>query len=659
MRSTLQAGLTAALALAGAAFGPVSAAQAQQPTAPPPLEAYGALPGLERVQVSPAGDRLAFITVNGEQRVLVLLDLATRAQVGGLDVGAAKVRDVDWVSEDQIMVTTSKTESLPRFGIAQIELFTSQIYDLNRNRILQVLKDTRGVFPGLFSSARVVRGDPPHVFVRAYAFENPERLDLFNVNLQNGRGELAEVMGRNVDAFVLGPDGTSQARAEYEPRFQTWSLYLRQGGAMRQTWSTAAPIDLPWLAGLGVSGDSVIVQADRDDLGQPESASDPFFDVNLATGEWKPVNFGFSPDGLMFHPVTRRLIGASRGDDSGAEYAFADPAATAMWLRIQQTFAGRSPSIVSWSDDYRQVVVATAGARDPGTYYVLDLDAGSAIRVGTSYEGIKADQVAPVRPIDYDAADGLSIHAYLTTPPGITDPKGLPLVVLPHGGPQSQDVMHFDWWAQALASRGYAVLQPNFRGSTGRGDAFVEAGYGEWGRKMQTDLSDGVRYLAAEGVIDPARVCIVGASYGGYAALAGPTLDPGVYRCAVSVAGVSDLRRMVDDEASNTSRRENNTTRYWNRFLGAERLGDRSLDERSPARLADRVDVPILLLHGRDDTVVPIEQSRLMEAALRRAGKSVEFIELPGEDHWLSRSETRQRMLTETLRFLQANNPAD
>jgi dipeptidyl aminopeptidase/acylaminoacyl peptidase len=114
---------------------------------------------------------------------------------------------------------------------------------------------------------------------------------------------------------------------------------------------------------------------------------------------------------------------------------------------------------------------------------------------------------------------------------------------------------------------------------------------------------------------------------------------------------------MVEDEASNDARRENVTTRYWNRFLGVERLGDRSLDERSPARLADRADAPILLLHGRDDTVVPIEQSRLMESALRRAGKPVTFIELPGEDHWLSRSETRQRMLTETLRFLQENNP--
>lgn len=175
---------------------------------------------------------------------------------------------------------------------------------------------------------------------------------------------------------------------------------------------------------------------------------------------------------------------------------------------------------------------------------------------------------------------------------------------------------------------------------------------------MQTDLSDGVRHLAGQGVVDPKKVCIVGASYGGYAALAGPTLDQGVYRCAVAVAGVSDLRLMVQREANIYGRRENQSVRYWNRFMGADRLGDRSLDERSPARLADKVDAPILLIHGRDDSVVDVEQSRIMADALKKAGKTHELIELNGEDHWPSRTETRQRMLTETIRFLQAHNPA-
>ncbi|MBA3050108.1 prolyl oligopeptidase family serine peptidase, partial [Brevundimonas sp.] len=146
-------------------------------------------------------------------------------------------------------------------------------------------------------------------------------------------------------------------------------------------------------------------------------------------------------------------------------------------------------------------------------------------------------------------------------------------------------------------------------------------------------------------------------SYGGYAALAGPTLDRGVYRCAVSVAGVSDLRRMVESEAREGRRPNNEAVRYWSRFMGGDGPGDRSLDARSPARLVAGADAPILLIHGRDDTVVPIEQSRLMAQALRAAGKPVEFLELEGEDHWLSRADSRRQMLTEAVRFLEQHNP--
>jgi dipeptidyl aminopeptidase/acylaminoacyl peptidase len=238
-------------------------------------------------------------------------------------------------------------------------------------------------------------------------------------------------------------------------------------------------------------------------------------------------------------------------------------------------------------------------------------------------------------------------------PPG-RDPKGLPLVVLPHGGPASRDTPGFDWWAQALASRGYAVLQPNFRGSDGFGRGFREAGYGQWGRKMQTDLSDGVRYLAGQGTIDPARVCIVGASYGGYAALAGATLDTGVYRCAAAVAGVSDLKRML---ASQPDYGRTSTTRYWSRFMGVEGRNDPQLTALSPVAFADRVTIPILLVHGLDDTVVRYEQSEMMAKALRRAGKPVEFITLAGEDHWLSRGATRLQMLEAVAAFLEKHNP--
>src|SRR5436190_6542198 len=200
-----------------------------------------------------------------------------------------------------------------------------------------------------------------------------------------------------------------------------------------------------------------------------------------------------------------------------------------------------------------------------------------------------------------------------------------------------------------MASRGYAVLQVNFRGSEGLGMSLLEAGYGQWGRKMQTDLSDGVRYLTKEGIVDPKRVCIVGASYGGYAALAGAAFDPGVYRCAASVAGPSDLRRMV-------IRSGDAARRYWTRFMGAEDIRDPHLAEVSPAAHVDQIKIPILLVHGRDDTVVPLEQSRFMAEALEHAGKPVEFVVQPGADHWLSRGDTRLQTLEAVVSFLEKNN---
>jgi dipeptidyl aminopeptidase/acylaminoacyl peptidase len=229
---------------------------------------------------------------------------------------------------------------------------------------------------------------------------------------------------------------------------------------------------------------------------------------------------------------------------------------------------------------------------------------------------------------------------------------------MPHGGPASRDSAGFDWWAQAMASRGYAVFQPQFRGSEGLGRELLEAGYGEFGRKMQTDLSDGVRHLAAAGVIDPAKVCIVGASYGGYAALAGMTLDSGVYRCAVSVSGDSDLPVMLATERREGGRaRFNSDLRYWQRFMGVESDSDPLLAELSPSRLASRIDGPVLLIHGREDTVVPFEQSEIMERAMRQAGKDVELVALAGEDHHMTFPGTRRQMLTATIEFLEEHNP--
>jgi hypothetical protein len=236
---------------------------------PPLLSAYSALPAIELMQLSPSGKRVAFVTVSGENRVMVLLDLATKEQTGGVGIGSAKVRDLDWVSEDQVLVSTTKTTTVPQLGLFNAELATGQLYAPAKKKLVSMLANTRGLIPDPFSVPEVVEmTSGPEVPVRAYSFENPERLDMFRIILDTGRGGLAEVMGFNVRDVVLDPVGKSLARSEYNRDTRIWSLHLRGAGGFREVWRTEAPIETPRLIGLGINGDSAVVYADRPDLQQ-------------------------------------------------------------------------------------------------------------------------------------------------------------------------------------------------------------------------------------------------------------------------------------------------------------------------------------------------------------------------------------------------------
>ena len=260
--------------------------------------------------------------------------------------------------------------------------------------------------------------------------------------------------------------------------------------------------------------------------------------------------------------------------------------------------------------------------------------------------------------VSYRASDGLELDGVLTLPPG-REAKGLPLVLLPHGGPIGiRDQPGFDWMAQAFASRGYAVFQPNYRGSGGHGAALEQAGFGEFGRKMLSDMADGVADLAIRGVIDPRRACIVGFSYGGYAAMAGITVQHGLYRCAVSGSGLSDLNGYIQwDE--NIHGRGGASVKFWREAMGVNMAGAPSLAAISPVTLAARADAPLLLIHGRDDSVVPLEQSERMQRAMKAAGKPVDLVITDGEDHWLSHAASRVATLKAAVSFVQKYNPAD
>ena len=242
----------------------------------------------------------------------------------------------------------------------------------------------------------------------------------------------------------------------------------------------------------------------------------------------------------------------------------------------------------------------------------------------------------------------MEIEGVLTLPRD-REARDLPLIVMPHGGPWGHDSLVYDYWVQFLADRGYAVIQPNFRGSTGYGDAFVKKGQGQMGFAMQDDVSDAVQWAVDQKIADPARVCIIGASYGGYAAMWGIVKDPDQYRCAVSIAGVSALRREVNDFGG--SIRERLYRNQWKKLTP-------DFKAVSPLYAINRIKTPLLLIHGKKDITVDHVQSEKMYKAMTKENKTVDFVSLPEADHYFSRGADRLLLLQSIESFLYEYNPA-
>jgi dipeptidyl aminopeptidase/acylaminoacyl peptidase len=299
------------------------------------------------------------------------------------------------------------------------------------------------------------------------------------------------------------------------------------------------------------------------------------------------------------------------------------------------------------TEDGAKVVIFARSDREPGVYYFFDAVKKKIEEIAVVRPAIDPQQMAEVKPIVYRARDGATIHGYLTLPAG-REPKKLPLLIHPHGGPFGiRDHWGFDSEVQFLANRGYAVLQPNYRGSGGYGTAFERLGYRQWGRAMQDDLTDAVQWAVAEGVADPARVGIIGASYGGYAVMAGLAFTPEVYRVGVNYVGVTDLTLLA------RQRREIEWLKLWSQT----RLGDafddaEELKARSPVFHADKIQAPVLMAYGRSDPRVTREHGDDMKAALAKHGKTFEFLIESGEGHGFRKEEKSIAFYAHVAEFL-------
>jgi dipeptidyl aminopeptidase/acylaminoacyl peptidase len=452
--------------------------------------------------------------------------------------------------------------------------------------------------------------------VRLFIFDLEDHLRLAMRTTENGENEILRVdVGGLERIAACGADETCQP-----------ARFHRDGQRVYLASNAGADVDLTRLVLLDVAtGRQEVVE------------SDPLGRVDLG--------------GPLFSEKTDELVGTQYVDDRRRSY-FQDPAYAQDDTLLRSKLPDREVGVVSSTRDERLWLVHSYGDVEPGEVHLFDRTTKALTRQYRLRESLSRAALSPMKAFRYRSSDGLEIPAFLTLPKGVPA-KALPLVVLPHAGPWSRDFWGWDAWTQLLANRGYAVLQPNFRGSTGYGKKFLDAGNRQWGERMQDDLTWGVKHLVGEGIVDPKRVAILGVSYGGYAALAGLAFTPDVYAAGVSISGPSNLVSFTEAVPA-----------YWTsyRMLLQQRLGDLGTPEgkaqlarQSPLSAVAKVSRPLLVVQGASDAQVTRAETEQVVVALRDRGVPVEYLVANDEGHGVTRPVNNLAVLTAAERFLAAH----
>jgi dipeptidyl aminopeptidase/acylaminoacyl peptidase len=540
-----------------------------------------------------------------------------------------------WKTDDKLLVRSRvRPEDANNFftvSESKIAKLGDRLFSVDRatGKAIQLLGDNHNAaLEGAFNLGAVksmLPKDPRHILMELDGFNGRS---LFKVDVETGRGVQMERPSESVVGWWLDTDGNPVVRVSAINR--TVRLYRKDAEGKWREFYRMRQRDLHEAVeyepiGASNDPDKYYVLAHppgHDRLG----IENPTYDIDSAH---------VARDGAR---VTRYCYYAHV-----RICEFTDPGINAHMRGLRKYF-GDSANVYIFdsSEDGKNFLLYVEGPGEPPAYYYYQTGKKEIERLGSERKVLDtlARPVATV--FTWKARDGKEITGYLTLPANATSATRLPLVVNPHGGPETRDHLSYDRWVQFLVARGYAVLQPNYRGSAGFGRQFAESGYGQWGGAMQDDITDGVKALVDKGTVDAARVCIVGASYGGYAALAGASLTPDVYQCAVSIAGISDLDDMIS-WSRRTYGSDSEVLKYVYKVMGDPEKDAARIKAVSPAQQVGRIKIPILLIHGTDDSIVPIAQSRLMKKVLEKAGRKTELIELEKEDHggWETYNELR------------------
>lgn len=634
-------------------------AAAAAPTPPPelPLDVFFSEPQIGQLRFSPNGRYLAALVPVDRRRNLVVIDIEKKTQQLVTSLKDESIRDFSWANDDRLLFTRDEggNERLGLYGVKR----TGGVID----RLVYAGKDNRMAdinyqFGGLIEPRK---GSPNKHLV--YAYENfRDRPDVAEMDVRSGHMRVLTPNPGFVGSWVLDNEQVVRIGIAVDgPDY--WIIHRSKEG---EEWKTLHRFRTgePHWEPLRFDADNRTLYV-LSNLGRKTTALYRFDTVTGQLGDLVhaddtyDLSSQFHSLRLLRDPKTKKIVGVTYDADR-TRTVYWDSTAERLQKLVDQALPDTANRIIHTGDDdsatgptLRHTLILSSSDREPGVYSLLDEDSKRIEQIAVTQPKVDPDAMATMQPVTYAARDGVVIHGYLTLPRG-REPKGLPLIVHPHGGPYGiRDAWGFDREVQFYANRGFAVLQMNYRGSGGYGDWFEVLGYQKWGLEMQNDISDAVRWAVDQGIADPQRVVISGASYGGYATMAGLTFTPELYCAGINYVGVTDLPLLYAMLKGATARER---VEWTARFGDVE---DSAVLKRwrdtSPTNFAERIRAPLLMGYGKNDPRVKIEQYYAMEAAMKRAGKPFDIVIEKDEGHGFRKEEISIAWFERVDAFLKSN----
>ena len=645
MRNGRARGLAAALCL----LMPVVATAGGQV----PVEAFAHRGGFSLPRLSPDGKYLAVAMAQGEDHAVMIYRLDDMGHPKTLRLPWSQLAyDIQWTKSDRIVVELAKFwGSLDRPGrLGEITAANADgarvqaIFNREWNQagrggreLERTADDGYATIAGLPSKAN------GHFYMQTYMWNDEKNTWLYDVDADNGVRHLVGQINMADMDFTVDPDGKVRYAQGLDIN-DNYVVYRMQNGlwaplAGAEPGDRFEPITFSQdkqhlYARTSVKGGPLsLVQTNGDGTQTQLLAKDDFGSVGYV--QWTPQGEPIAAAPVTGIPKSIVING--------------DQPLSQIYQVLLTKFPNEFVNFSSFSEDGTILIFEVSSDREPGTYYLFDMKASKVAKLFSKAASIDPDKMSSRVPMHFTASDGMPLEAILTVPRGATM-SNLPMVLMPHGGPfDVQDTWFFDTDAQFLASRGYLVLQVNYRGSGGRGPGFVDAGYGKWGTRIQQDLIDGVKWAEAQHYGDPKRVCVFGGSFGGYSAMMTVIRAPGLFKCAIGEAGIYDLSMMYD---KGDIKERTVGINYLKKAIGKD---PSELAANSPDKLADKIDVPVLLIHGEADERAPFAQAKAMRAALEAAHKPYEWLTKPKEGHGFYKEENLVDMYNHVQAFLEKN----